>query len=118
LQRKAPWRARATTTSWWTSPSATSPLARKSPSRTDMSTMARCARGAEPIALPGSSQRRDPWREKTPLRARCRWGKPQAQTEAELTLPPGKHKLTLQFAKYDHSSYGKAYAKTINVTVK
>jgi hypothetical protein len=45
-------------------------------------------------------------------------GVSQAQTEAELTLPPGKHKLTLQFAKYDHSSYGKAYAKTINVTVK
>jgi hypothetical protein len=42
----------------------------------------------------------------------------KAQTEAELTLPPGKHTLTLQFANAAHKSYGKGYSKTLTVNVK
>jgi hypothetical protein len=42
----------------------------------------------------------------------------KGQTEAEVTLPPGKYKLTAQFANGVHQSYGPAMAKTINVTVK
>jgi hypothetical protein len=42
----------------------------------------------------------------------------KAQTEGELELEPGKHKLTLQFANANHESYGKEFAKTITVTVK
>lgn len=42
----------------------------------------------------------------------------KAQTEGELELAPGKHKLTLQFANANHESYGKEFAKTITVTVK
>ena len=42
----------------------------------------------------------------------------KAQSAAEITLAPGKHVLTLQFADGIHRSYGGALAKTINVTVK
>lgn len=40
------------------------------------------------------------------------------QTEAELELPPGEHKLTLQFADGNHTSYGEPLASTITVTVQ
>ena len=40
------------------------------------------------------------------------------QTEAELKLPPGQYKLTMQFADGYHLSYGKDMAATIEVTVK
>jgi len=42
----------------------------------------------------------------------------KGQTETELTLPPGEHVLSLQFADGAHRSYGEAYRKTIRVTVK
>ena len=42
----------------------------------------------------------------------------KAQTEGELELTPGKHKLTLQFANANHESYGKEFAKTITVNVQ
>ena len=42
----------------------------------------------------------------------------KAQKETELTLAPGKHKLTLQYADGIHRSYGGQLAKSINVTVK
>lgn len=42
----------------------------------------------------------------------------KGQTEAEVKLPPGKYKLTMQFANGAHQSYGPAGSKTINVTVK
>lgn len=42
----------------------------------------------------------------------------KGQTEAELTLKPGKHKLVLQFADGEHKSYGESMAQTIEVTVK
>jgi len=42
----------------------------------------------------------------------------KAQTEGELDLEPGKHKITLQFANAYHESYGKEFAKTITVNVK
>jgi hypothetical protein len=42
----------------------------------------------------------------------------KAQTEAEITLPPGNYKLTMQFANGAHVSYGPAMAASINVTVK
>lgn len=42
----------------------------------------------------------------------------KGQTETELTLPPGEHTLSLQFADGLHRSYGEAYRKTIRVTVK
>jgi hypothetical protein len=41
-----------------------------------------------------------------------------AQKEATLTLPPGKHRLTLQFADGIHRSYGSALAASIEVTVE
>jgi hypothetical protein len=41
-----------------------------------------------------------------------------AQTETELTLTPGKHSLTLQFADGAHMSYGPEMAQTITVMVK
>lgn len=41
----------------------------------------------------------------------------KGQTEATLTLPPGKHTLTLQFADGLHRSYGPALSQTITVTV-
>ncbi|MCC7401607.1 MAG: DUF4399 domain-containing protein [Chitinophagaceae bacterium] len=42
----------------------------------------------------------------------------KGQSEAELSLAPGKHKLTLQFADGIHRSYGAQLATTVNVTVK
>ena len=41
----------------------------------------------------------------------------KGQTETELTLAPGKHTLTLQFADGAHRSYGPALSTTITVTV-
>ena len=35
-----------------------------------------------------------------------------------MTLAPGKHTLTLQFANALHKSYGPGYAKQITITVK
>jgi hypothetical protein len=42
----------------------------------------------------------------------------KGQTETELTLSPGKHKLTLQFADGLHRSYGGRLSNTIMVNVK
>jgi hypothetical protein len=42
----------------------------------------------------------------------------KGQTEAKVTLPPGKYKLTMQFADGAHQSYGPTMSKTINITVK
>ncbi len=42
----------------------------------------------------------------------------KAQSDAELTLPPGQYKLTMQFANGAHVSYGPAMAASINITVK
>jgi hypothetical protein len=42
----------------------------------------------------------------------------KGQTEATLTLPPGKHQLTLQFADGLHRSYGPSLTQTITVNVK
>ena len=41
-----------------------------------------------------------------------------AQKEAELTLAPGKHKISLQFADGIHRSYGGKMSATITVNVK
>lgn len=41
-----------------------------------------------------------------------------AETEAEITLTPGAHKLTLQFADANHMSYGPEWATSISVTVE
>lgn len=40
------------------------------------------------------------------------------QTEAELTLPAGKHTLTLQFADGAHISYGPGMSSTVNIEVE
>lgn len=40
------------------------------------------------------------------------------QTEALITLPPGKYKLTSQFANGAHQSYGAPMSSTIQITVK
>jgi hypothetical protein len=42
----------------------------------------------------------------------------KAQTSTDVTLPAGKHVLTLQFADGLHRSYGGRLAATITVTVK
>lgn len=42
----------------------------------------------------------------------------KGQTEAEVKLNPGMHKLTLQFADGLHRSYGARMAKTVMVNVK
>jgi hypothetical protein len=42
----------------------------------------------------------------------------KGQTEYELKLKPGKHKLTLQFADGLHRSYGSQMSATIDVNVK
>lgn len=42
----------------------------------------------------------------------------KGQTEAEITLPPGRYRLTMQFADGLHRSYGEKMRKTIEVTVK
>lgn len=41
-----------------------------------------------------------------------------AQTSAEITLPPGKHTLTLQFADAMHRSYGSKLTSKVTVNVK
>jgi hypothetical protein len=41
----------------------------------------------------------------------------QGQTEAELALEPGTHRLTMQFADGNHVSYGEPMAATITITV-
>jgi hypothetical protein len=42
----------------------------------------------------------------------------KGQTETEVKLPPGKYKLTMQFANGAHQSYGAGLSKSINITVK
>lgn len=42
----------------------------------------------------------------------------KGQTETELTLTPGEHTLTLQFADGLHRSYGKQLATSITITVE
>lgn len=42
----------------------------------------------------------------------------KGQTEAEVELKPGSHKLTLLFADGMHQSYGAKMSQTIQVTVK
>ncbi len=42
----------------------------------------------------------------------------KAQSSTDVTLPAGKHVLTLQFADGIHRSYGSKLAATITVTVK
>lgn len=42
----------------------------------------------------------------------------KAQLEAEFTLSPGKHTLTLQFADGAHRSHGEKLSQTITVNVK
>lgn len=42
----------------------------------------------------------------------------KGQTETQITLPPGKHRLTMQFADGAHRSYGAKFRKSIEVTVK
>lgn len=41
----------------------------------------------------------------------------KGQTETELTLSPGKHTLTMQFADGFHQSYGEGWSATIEVFV-
>ena len=42
----------------------------------------------------------------------------KGQKEGEITLEPGTHTLTLQFANGKHVSYGKKFASTITVNVE
>lgn len=42
----------------------------------------------------------------------------KGETSTEVTLKPGKHTLTLQFADGAHKSYGEEYSSTIEVEVK
>jgi hypothetical protein len=42
----------------------------------------------------------------------------KGQTETTVTLPPGKHTLTLQFADGAHKSYGKDLSSSVHVTVQ
>ena len=42
----------------------------------------------------------------------------KAQTETTITLPPGKHKLTLQLGDGLHRSYGSQLTATVTVNVK
>ncbi len=42
----------------------------------------------------------------------------KGQTETELELTPGKHKLTLQFANGAHLSYGPEVSDTVDIIVK
>jgi len=42
----------------------------------------------------------------------------KGQTETQVTLLPGKHRLTLQFADGLHRSYGSKMATSVNITVK
>ena len=42
----------------------------------------------------------------------------KGQTETEVTLAPGRYKLTAQFANGAHQSYGKALSQTIRISVQ
>ena len=42
----------------------------------------------------------------------------KGQIETELTLSPGKHTLTMQFADGFHQSYGEEWSATIEVIVQ
>lgn len=42
----------------------------------------------------------------------------KGQTETELTLPSGKHRLSLQFGDGIHQSYGSQLSSSITVNVK
>ena len=42
----------------------------------------------------------------------------KGQTETTVSLSPGRHKLTLQFADGLHRSYGSKMAATVNINVK
>lgn len=42
----------------------------------------------------------------------------KGQTEAQISLPPGPHTLTMQFANGAHQSYGPGMSRTIHITVK
>ncbi|RQH08647.1 DUF4399 domain-containing protein [Paraburkholderia dinghuensis] len=42
----------------------------------------------------------------------------KGQTETDVTLPPGDHTLTAQFADGAHRSYGPEWSQTITVHVK
>ena len=42
----------------------------------------------------------------------------KGQTEAEVELEAGEHKITLQFADGNHTSYGEVMAATITITVE
>jgi hypothetical protein len=42
----------------------------------------------------------------------------KGQTETEITLPPGRHRLTMQFADGAHRSYGEKLRKSIVVEVR
>lgn len=42
----------------------------------------------------------------------------KGQTETQVTLPPGRYKLSMQFANGAHQSYGEKMSKTIEITVK
>ncbi len=42
----------------------------------------------------------------------------KGQTEAEVKLPPGRYKLTMQFANGAHVSYGPRLSQTITVNVQ
>lgn len=42
----------------------------------------------------------------------------KGQTETEVTLEPGKHTLTMQFADFAHRSYGPRMSSTVTITVK
>ena len=42
----------------------------------------------------------------------------KGQVEDDVSLAPGKHQITLQFADAQHRSYGPSFAKTISVNVK
>ena len=42
----------------------------------------------------------------------------KGDTVAEISLPPGEHKLTLQFANGMHMSYGEQFSNEINIYVK
>ena len=42
----------------------------------------------------------------------------KGQTETELSLPKGTHKLTTQFADFGHVSYGPDWSQTVTITVE
>jgi len=42
----------------------------------------------------------------------------KGESEGEITLPPGRHTLTLQFADGSHRSYGPKWAATVTVDVR